>query len=218
MTDSHLELAREEMIRVQLRRRGIHDRRVLTAMGRVPRERFVGPGWQWEAYADRALGIDCGQTISQPYIVALMTEALELTGTETVLEIGTGSGYQTAVLAEMVAEVVSIERHATLSQQAASLLAELGYRNVTLIVGDGTLGDADRAPFARILIAAAGAECPPALWDQLDEGGILVMPIGPLDQQELQAIRKVHGKPVITSLSGCRFVPLVGNQGWPDEE
>jgi protein-L-isoaspartate(D-aspartate) O-methyltransferase len=218
MTDPHLELARQEMIRVQLSRRGIHDRRVLAAMAKVPRERFVGPEWRWEAYADRALGIDCGQTISQPYIVALMTEALELTGTEKVLEIGTGSGYQTAVLAELVAEVISIERHARLSQQAGEMLAELGYHNVRLIVGDGTLGAADLAPFFRILVAAAGAECPPALWDQLDEGGALVMPIGPLDQQVLQVIRKLHGKPVITNLAGCRFVPLVGNQGWPEEE
>lgn len=216
MTDSDIESARQQMIRVQLQRRGILDSRVLAAMAKVPRERFIGPQSRWEAYADSALEIDCGQTISQPYIVALMTEALHLSGTETVLEIGTGSGYQTAILAEIVPEVISIERHAMLSNQAGHVLADLGYRNATLIVGDGTLGYPDRAPYARILIAAAGAECPAALWDQLDEDGILVMPIGPLDHQVLQSIRKTGGRPYPTSLSGCRFVPLVGTQGWPE--
>lgn len=216
MTDPNLERARQEMLRVQLQRRGIRDSRVLAAMAKVPRERFIDPAWRSEAYADRALEIDCGQTISQPYIVALMTEALELSGTETVLEIGTGSGYQTAILAELVPRVISIERHAALSHRAAQVLAEMGYDHATLIVGDGTLGHPQHAPYSRILIAAAGAECPPSLWDQLAENGILVMPIGPLDHQVLQSRRKTGGMPSLTSLSGCRFVPLVGKQGWPE--
>ena len=209
MTDSDLELARERMLRVQLRGREIRDARVLSAMTKVPRERFIDPALREQAYADTALGIDCGQTISQPYIVALMTESLELSGEETVLEIGTGSGYQTAILAEIVREVISIERHPLLSNQAAKRLTELGYQSVTLLVGDGTLGHPERAPYSRILIAAAAAQCPPALWEQLAEGGILAMPIGPLDRQMLQAVRKIDGRPQTTDLSACRFVPLV---------
>ncbi|HUT11619.1 MAG TPA: protein-L-isoaspartate(D-aspartate) O-methyltransferase [Thermoguttaceae bacterium] len=209
-----LEAARQEMLRSQLRRRGIVDRRVLAAMGKVPRERFIPDELQEEAYADRALPIDCCQTISQPYIVGLMTEALELSGDERVLEIGTGSGYQTAVLAELVREVVSIERHEALSQQAAAVLSELGYRNVALIVGDGTQGCAGRSPFDRILVTAAAPECPPALFDQLGEGGILVIPLGGRDYQVLQAIEKVAAGRKTRTLSACRFVPLIGEQGW----
>jgi protein-L-isoaspartate(D-aspartate) O-methyltransferase len=183
----------------------------LAAMGKVPRERFVLADAYDQAYADRALPIGCGQTISQPYIVALMTQALELSGRERVLEIGTGSGYQTAVLAEVVREVVSIERHAALSRQAGAILAELGYRNVELIVGDGSQGDRQRAPFDRIIVTAAPAEVPSALVEQLAEGGILVIPVGVADYQVLEAIRKVDGQPRITVLSGCRFVPLIGS-------
>ena len=205
----------EEMLRVQLRRRKIRDRRVLAAMAKVPRERFVSEGSRHEAYADRALAIDCGQTISQPYIVGLMTQALELAGSEKVLEIGTGSGYQTAILAELAGEVISIERYPELSEQAGEVLSALGYENVTLSVGDGTLGCADRAPFDRIIVTAAGAECPPTLLAQLVEQGILVMPLGGRTYQTLQAIRKVAGQPQSENLSTCRFVPLVGVHGWP---
>lgn len=215
MSTADFEAAREQMVRKQLRRRGIVDRRVLAAMGKVPRERFIAEELRGEAYADRALAIDCGQTISQPYIVALMTEALQLSGHEKVLEIGTGSGYQTAILAELAAEVVSVERYPELSEQAASALRALGYRNVTLAVGDGTLGWPSRAPFDRVIVTAAAARYPPALFEQLAEEGLLIIPLGGRDYQTLQAIRKVAGRPQATTLSACRFVPLVGVQGWP---
>ncbi|OHB84418.1 MAG: protein-L-isoaspartate O-methyltransferase [Planctomycetes bacterium RBG_16_64_12] len=216
MATPAFEDARQQMLRKQLERRGIGDRRVLAAMGRVPRERFVSEETRDQAYADRALPIGCGQTISQPYIVGLMTQALRCSGRETVLEIGTGSGYQTAVLAELAGEVISVERHAGLSKQAGALLAALGYRNVTLAVGDGTLGWPSRSPYDRILVTAAAERCPPALFEQLKEGGILVIPIGGHDYQTLQAIRKVAGSPMSTTLSPCRFVPLVGAQGWAE--
>ncbi len=189
---------------------GIRSPSVLAVMGRVPRERFVPEGVRHLAYADRALPIACDQTISQPYIVALMTESLALKGGERVLEIGTGSGYQTAVLAELAGEVISIERHEPLSQEAARVLEELGYKNVQLIVGDGTLGWPEGAPYDRILVAAAAAHVPPALEEQLAEGGTLVIPVGSSQQQTLEAYRKVGGRLVAEPLSGCRFVPLVG--------
>jgi len=207
---------RLEMLRRQLRARDIFDRRVLAAMARVPRERFVLPEMRSQAYADRALSIDCGQTISQPYIVGLMTQALELRGHERVLEVGTGSGYQTAVLAELVCEVVSVERHSDLSQKAARVLAGLGYRNIKLVVGDGSLGWPDEAPYDRIMVTAMAARCPPALFEQLVEDGILVIPLGGPGYQTLEAIRKVDGAPQAEVLSACRFVPLVGVQGWPE--
>lgn len=200
----------------QLSERGITNQRVLAAMGKIPRERFVPPEMHGEAYADRALGIDCGQTISQPYMVGLMTEVLELSGTEKVLEIGTGSGYQTAILAELAAEVISIERHALLSQQADKILQELGYKNVRLFVGDGTLGRPDLAPYDRIMVTAMAAKCPPALFDQVREGGIIVIPIGGYEHQVLQVIKKVSDAAKTTDLTGCRFVPLIGAQGWSE--
>lgn len=216
MADADLEAAKEHMLHKQLQCRGIHDRGVLAAMGKVPRERFIGPELRNEAYADRALVIDCSQTISQPYIVGLMTQALELSGQEKVLEIGTGSGYQTAILAELAREVVTVERHPELSQQAAAVLAELGYRNITVEIGDGTLGCPVHSPFDRVIVTAAAAEYPPALLDQLNEGGILVIPLGGRDYQTLQAIRKLAGHPQSVNLSACRFVPLVGAYGWPE--
>lgn len=209
-----LEQARKAMLRDQLRARGIRSDRVLEAMGRVPREHFIPTEFQAEAYADGALPIDCGQTISQPYIVALMTEALELSGQERVLEIGTGSGYQTAVLAELAREVVSVERHAKLSGQAAAALQALGYENVVFEVGDGSLGWLQRAPYDRIVVTAAAIEAPPALLDQLAEGGILVIPLGDADAQMLRQLRKTGGKIKHRDLSPCRFVPLIGAQGW----
>lgn len=200
----------------ELRLRGIADRRVLAAMGLVPRERFVLDEYLDEAYADNALPIECGQTISQPYMVAIMTAALELAGQEKVLEIGTGSGYQTAILAELAAWVVSVERHAELSRRAAERLGELGYKNVTLAVGDGTLGRPDDAPFDRILVTAACNRCPPALFAQLAEGGLIVVPVGDRSSQILEIIRKVDGRPRVEDSVGCRFVPLIGTQGWPE--
>jgi protein-L-isoaspartate(D-aspartate) O-methyltransferase len=216
MNPANLEAAKERMLRDHLRRRGIHDSRVLDAMARVPRERFIHPQMRAQAYADCAIAIRCGQTISQPYMVALMTEALQCTGQELVLEIGTGSGYQTAILAEVAREVVSIERHAELLEEARVRLAELGYQNTTLIHGDGSLGWPQKAPYDRILVAAAAAQYPPPLFEQLAEGGILVMPVGGADHQILQAIHKTGAEARIVELSACRFVPLIGAQGWPE--
>ena len=201
--------ARQAMVREQLRKRGIHDRRVLDACARVRRDRFVAAGTEQEAYTDRALAIDCDQTISQPYIVALMTEALQLAGDERALEVGTGSGYQAAVLAELAGSVYTIERHQPLSEQAQQRLGELGYRNIHYRVGDGSLGWPEEAPFDRIIVTAAAAECPPALWEQLAEKGILVGPFGDAEGQVLQAILKFQGRPQVQNLTGCRFVPLV---------
>ena len=201
--------ARLRMLRDQLQRDGIRDARVLEAMARVPRERFVPVAQPADAYADRALAIACGQTISQPVIVAMMSAALALTGRETVLDIGTGSGYQTAILAELAARVVSIEIHAELSAQAGRVLAELGYRNAELHVADGTLGWPAAAPYDGILVAAATAECPPALLAQLAEGGRLVIPLGGPGGQVLECIER-HGDTFRTThLTKCRFVPLV---------
>jgi len=217
MAEADFELARSQMVRRQLASRGIDDPRVLAAMSKVPRERFLPPNLRHDAYADRALPIDCAQTISQPFIVALMTQALRLSGSQRVLEIGTGSGYQAAVLAELAREVITVERHADLSRRAGEVLAELGYGNVTLVCGDGTLGYPDRAPYDRITVTAASRQVPPSLFEQLAEGGILVIPLGGRDYQNLQAIEKRGGQPLAVDLSPCRFVPLVGDQGWPEE-
>ena len=200
---------RAAMVKHQLRGRGIKDERVLAAMGHVPREAFVPADLAGEAYFDCALPIDCEQTISQPVIVAMMTEALQLVGNEKVLEIGTGSGYQAAVLAELATAVYSVERHPELSRQAGERLRKLGYKNVHLKVSNGTLGWPDEAPFDRIIVTAAAAECPPALWEQLAEGGVLVGPFGSEYEQELYEMHKVGGQPVSKILTGCRFVPLI---------
>ena len=206
---SEFEQQRAAMVAQQLARRGIRDQRVLEAMRRVPREAFVATSLADDAYADSALPIDCEQTISQPVIVAMMTQALQLTGKERVLEIGTGSGYQAAILAELSAAVFSIERHLELSHQAESRLRRLGYQNVDLKVGDGALGWPDEAPFDRIIITAATESCPPALWEQLAEGGILVGPFGPPTEQALVEMHKIGGQPQSKLLTGCRFVPLL---------
>ena len=201
--------ARASMVQHQLAARGIRDQRVLKAMGRVSREAFVPPSLADETYLDCALPIDCGQTISQPIIVAMMTEALQLSGKEKVLEIGTGCGYQAAILAELAADIFSIERHAELARQAESRLRLLDYKNVFVRNGDGSLGWPEEAPFDRIIITAAAEECPPALWQQLREGGVLVGPFGPAYEQALYAMHKIAGKPQSRILTGCRFVPLV---------
>ena len=202
--------ARASMIQHQIAARGVRDQAVLKAMGRVPREAFVPPEMAHEAYLDCALPIDCGQTISQPIIVAMMTDALQLTGQEKVLEIGTGCGYQAAILAELAVAVYTIERHADLARQAELRLHELGYENVFVRTGDGTLGWPEEAPFDRIIVTAGAEECPPALWEQLREGGVLVGPFGPAVDQALYAMHKVGGKPKSRVLTGCRFVPLIG--------
>ena len=216
MTSSSLQAAKERMLRDHLRRRGICDMRVLGAMARIPREEFLSPEMRSQAYADAAIAIQCGQTISQPYIVALMSQALQCSGQERVLEIGTGSGYQTAILAELAREVISIERHAPLLEEARVRLTTLGYRNTTLIHGDGSLGWPKRAPYDRILVAAASAQCPPALFEQLADPGVLVIPVGGASHQMLQAIHKTGGQSRVLELSPCRFVPLIGAQGWSE--
>lgn len=197
------------MIRRDLRGRDIDCPQVLAAMERVPRHQFVSPTDDKNAYEDRALPIDCEQTISQPYMVALMTQALQLQGDETVLEIGTGSGYQTAVLAELVAEVITIERHSALSSLAEQRLDQLGYRNVTFLQQDGSQGYSPQAPYSRILITAAAAQCPEPLWEQLAEGGLLVGPFGERTRQVLQRLQKDDGRCPCEQLVGCRFVPLI---------
>ena len=204
-----LQLQREEMVRTQLAERGIRDLRVLDAMSRVPRHEFVPETFRQDAYEDHPLPIGEGQTISQPYIVAAMLEHLALQAADRVLEIGTGSGYVTALLSLLCAEVYSVERHAQLAAAAESTLHRLKYRNVKIRVSDGSLGWAEYAPFDAILVSAATAEMPPALFEQLREGGRMMVPIGPPYSQELQLIWKVSGQPEVEVLEGCRFVPLV---------
>jgi protein-L-isoaspartate(D-aspartate) O-methyltransferase len=203
------------MIETQLRQRGIRDERVLAAMARVPRHEFVPEPYHFQAYDDNPLPIGEGQTISQPYIVALMLEVLDLSPQQTVLEIGTGSGYQTALLAELSQHVYSIERHASLAHAAQSTLQRLGYTNTTIEIGDGSAGMPAYAPFDRIVVAAAAPELPPALFDQLKEGGRLILPVGPVEEQMLQLVTKIAGRPEIFAQVPCRFVPLIGAQGYP---
>jgi protein-L-isoaspartate(D-aspartate) O-methyltransferase len=199
----------------QLVARGIHDPRVLDAMRRVPRHRFVDSCALDLAYADRALPIGDGQTISQPYMVAAMTEALKLHGHERVLDVGTGSGYQAAILAELAREVVTIERLPELAEAARERLESLGYRNVRVVVGDGSIGFAESAPYDGILVAAASPRVPPSLRQQLTDGGRLVIPVGPPDQQRLTVVMRDADSFVETVQEGCVFVLLRGAEGWP---
>ena len=199
--------------------RGITDEAVLTAMAEVPRERFVEPCLVEAAYDDCALPIDADQTISQPYIVALMTEALELRPTDRVLEIGTGSGYAAAVLGRIAGEVWTVERHQCLATQATERLADLGLDNVTVVVGDGTLGWPHAAPYDAIVVTAGGPSLPAALLDQLADGGRLVMPVGAgQHDQELERVRRNGDELRTEPLGPVRFVPLVGEQGWAADE
>lgn len=209
-------LAREKMVKNQLITRGIKDPRVLQAIGKIPRDRFVQEALVGEAYNDYPLPIGHGQTISQPYIVALMTEALELKGDENVLEIGTGSGYQTAILAELSRWVYTIERIRPLMEDAKRILAELGYRNVFFKAFDGTLGWKEYEPYDAIIVAAGAPKMPQPLLDQLADGGRLVIPIGNRYSQELVRITRKNGQFVEKSLGGCRFVDLIGIHGWQD--
>ena len=202
------------MVDEQLRARGIVDERVLAAMGRVPRELFV-PETEWSyAYSDAALPIGEGQTISQPFMVAVICEALALEGEERVLDVGTGSGYQAAVLAELAAEVHTIERLPRLADRARLSLAAAGYERVQVHVGDGTLGLPEEAPFGAIAVAAAAPDVPPALYDQLEPGGRLVVPVGGRYGQELQIVVRGPEGPVVRYSVPCRFVPLVGEEGF----
>ncbi len=204
--------ARHNMVESQLCARGISDERVLGAMARVPRHEFVAPAYREQAYEDHPIPIAEGQTVSQPFIVALMLESLDLAPSDRALEVGTGSGYLTAVLAELCARVYSIERHFRLAGNARRTLARLGYTNVKVLVGDGSEGLPQEAPFDAIVISAAAPRIPPALFAQLCEGGRMVIPVGPPDVQELQLVRKQEGQPVVRRLEGCRFVPLIGGQ------
>jgi protein-L-isoaspartate(D-aspartate) O-methyltransferase len=206
--------ARASMVEHQLRRRGISDERVLRAMGTVPRELFVPADRQQYAYEDGALAIGHGQTISQPFIVATICALLGLDGHERALDVGTGSGYQAAVLAELAAEVVTIERVPDLAEGARAALAEAGYERVEVRIGDGSLGFPERAPFAAIAVAAAAPSVPPALYSQLGEGGRLVVPRGSRWGQELVLVVRTPDGPRERASVRCRFVPLLGEEGF----
>jgi protein-L-isoaspartate(D-aspartate) O-methyltransferase len=207
---------RERMVRDQIEARGVSDRRVLAAMRAVPRHLFV-PAYQRDAaYRDTPLAIGQGQTISQPYIVALMTELLELAGDERVLEIGTGSGYQAAILGWLAAEVVTIERFSSLAQEARDRLAALGCSNVRVEVGDGSRGWPEGAPYDAIVVTAASPGVPDPLPDQLADGGRLVVPVGPRWTQHLVRVRREGGAFKRETLIGVAFVPLIGEHGWQD--
>jgi protein-L-isoaspartate(D-aspartate) O-methyltransferase len=197
-----------------LRNAGIHDERLLTVLTNIPREMFIDEARRHLAYADNALPIGMGQTISQPFIVALMTQALQLRGTERVLEIGTGSGYQTAILACLAAHVYSVERHQQLAYEAALHLEQLGIQNVSLYVGDGSLGWPDAAPYDRILVTAAAPQIPMQLVNQLVTWGMLVIPVGSQERQDLLVVHRAPWGPETHSLGGCVFVPLIGEEGW----
>jgi protein-L-isoaspartate(D-aspartate) O-methyltransferase len=205
---------RGAMVEEHLRRRGIFDERVLAAMGEVPREEFVDPHRAGEAYSDHPVPIGCDQTTSQPYMIAAMLQAAEIKPQDRVLEIGAGSGYQTAVLSKIAAHVYAVERHEALTQNAGRALERLDIRNVTIVTGDGTLGLPQFAPFNAIIVSAAAPRVPPALVAQLAEGGRLAIPVSSGEDQVLQVVRKQQGGTSVETLEGCRFVPLIGEQGF----
>jgi protein-L-isoaspartate(D-aspartate) O-methyltransferase len=217
MTDPHA-LMRRLMVDRQIRSRGIRNPHVIEAMLQVPRHLFVDHDDLGEAYEDHPLPIGAGQTISQPYMVALMTELLDLELHHRVLEIGTGSGYQAAIIARMAEQIISIERIPELAANAREAISRLGYVNVEIVVGDGSLGWPAGAPFDRIVVTAAAPRVPPALEEQLAEGGRLVIPTGGLDMQELLLIEKRNGRLITRGHGGCRFVKLVGEQGWSEDQ
>jgi len=216
MPDRDYEALRSGMVERQLRRRGIEDERVLAAMGEVPRERLVGARQRRRAYADSALPIGHGQTISQPWIVAAICEGLALTGTEKVLEVGTGSGYSACVLSKLAREVITIERIEELAQEARKALAELEATNVEVVVGDGSKGLPDRAPFEGIAVHATAPEAPSSLIEQLADGGRLVIPIATDRADMLTVFRRQGDELSGTSLGPCRFVPLIGDEGFAE--
>ena len=205
---------RKRMVEEQLIPRGISDRRVLEAFGKVPRERFVQEEFWESAYSDHPLPIDEGQTISQPYMVALMTECLALKASDKVLEIGTGSGYQAAILAEIVKEVYSVDRFSKLTETARGVLEKLGYKNVKLRTDDGTLGWNDHAPYDGIVVTAGAPGIPQSLVRQLNDGGRLVIPIGGGFGQVLTIVEKKGNAIQTREICGCVFVPLIGKEGW----
>lgn len=205
---------RTRMVHVQLRERGIRDERVLAAMGKVAREKFVAAELRSEAYCDGPLPIGSGQTISQPFMAATMLAALNLQPADRVLEVGTGTGYQAALLGELAAEVWTIERHAELADKARQILQELGYRNVHVMPGDGSLGLSRHAPFDKILVAAGAPQVPPSLVEQLANNGILAVPVGSRTEQLLHIVRKTDTGIITSGNVACSFVPLVGDEGW----
>ena len=209
-------LARERMVKTQLVPRGIKDPRVLKVMGNVPRNRFIEEALSGEAYNDHPLPIGHKQTISQPYIVALMTEALELTGEEKVLEIGTGSGYQTAILADLSRKVYTVERIRDLMVKARNILADLGYNNIMFKAFDGTLGWKEYEPYDAIMVTAGAPKIPEPLLDQLADGGRLIIPVGNRFSQELIKVTRKKGNIIQKNFGGCRFVDLLGVHGWKD--
>ena len=214
--ENRLAWARQRMIEHDLKRRGISDARVLQALENVPRECFVQGRYRSEAYADRPLPIGSDQTISQPYIVALMTESLHVTDQCRVLEIGTGSGYQTAILAHLCKRVYTVERHEPLSQGARPILQELGLTNISYHTGDGSLGWPQRGLFDRIIITAAVPRIPEVLLDQLDMNGCLIGPVGGPDVQYLKVLHKTETRTQTTDVCAVRFVRLIGEHGFPD--
>jgi protein-L-isoaspartate(D-aspartate) O-methyltransferase len=216
LTHSLLERAKDRLL-AELRH-DIRDERVLAAIASVPRAKFVSDDLRAFAYENRPLPIGHGQTISQPLIVAMMTEALDLKGDEKVLEVGTGSGYQAAILAELTARVVTVERIAPLAEQAAAVLAELGYDNVQVHLAGDTLGWPEEAPYEGILVTAAAPDVPPSLVEQLAPQGRLVIPVGSHDVQELLLVANSAGGLNAKRLGPCRFVPLVGAGGWPSAD
>jgi protein-L-isoaspartate(D-aspartate) O-methyltransferase len=213
MDKSYQEL-REEMVDKQIVARGIKDQNVLTALRSVPRHLFITENLRDLAYTDRPLPIDCQQTISQPYMVALMTEALEITKDSKVLEIGTGSGYQAAVLAEICNNVYTIEKFPELLKKTTNLLNKLGYHNIIAKSGDGTLGWSEHQPYDAILVTAGSPQVPQPLLDQLAEGGRLLIPVGSDISQDLKKITLLSGRFIEKRLGGCQFVPLRGKYGW----
>ncbi|MDI6703608.1 MAG: protein-L-isoaspartate(D-aspartate) O-methyltransferase [bacterium] len=209
---------RERMVREQIIGRGIKDERLIEAMKKVPRHKFVEEALESQAYGDHPLPIGFSQTISQPYMVALMTEGLCLQGTERVLEIGTGSGYQTAILAELAEKVFTVERVKQLADRAERLLRELRYKNIVVMVNDGSAGLPQFAPFDRIIVTAAAPTIPQVLLEQLVDSGIVVIPKGDRFSQDLLIVEKRGGKIYTTSKGGCVFVPLIGKFGWKENE
>ena len=216
-TAAELDIQRALMVEWQLRRRDIRDARVLEAFEQVPRHEFVPEEFLLEAYEDHPLPIGEGQTISQPYMVAVMTQALALVGTEKVLEVGTGSGYQTAILARLAREVYTIEQFAMLSARARERLERLGVMNATCLVGDGSQGYEPASPYDGIVVTAAAPAVPQALVEQLTESGRLVIPVGEMYSQELVLVWKHNGQFSQRTINYCRFVPLTGKYGWGDK-
>jgi len=211
------EAQRQWMVDSQLRRRGIRDLRVLEAMARVPRHEFVAEQFRSQAYDDHPIPIGEGQTISQPFIVARMLEVLNLAASDVVLEIGTGSGYQTALLSELTEQTYSVERSENLAEAAEETLTRLGYTNIEISTGDGSAGLPEKGPFDAIVVSAAAPQIPPSLAEQLREGGRMVIPVGPSHSQELLLVRKRNSNSEITRLEACRFVPLIGTQGFASQ-